>query len=334
MKRHIHHIHIIILSGILTVALIILLANIYTEKFLLNRSVTFGVSFSPRYAEELGLDPKLTFSSILDDLKVKHIRLSAYWDEIEPEKDHFDFSSIDYYVDLATARGAKVDLAIGYKLPRWPECRAPEWLALSNLSYLRERQLIQLSETIKHFNTNPTISAFQIENEPLLSFGICPGVDRAFFLTEINLARALTQKPIIITDSGELRTWIDPMKYSDIFGTTLYRKVHDKFWGDLYYPIPPWHYRVKAEVVKKLFAPQNKKSIVSELQAELWAAVPLASLPLETQLNRFSLEQFKVSINYAKRTGFDEFYLWGAEWWYYLRDRGHPEYLEFAKGLF
>lgn len=334
MKKH-HHFHIMILIGLLTVSTILLLVNIYAEKLLDSRSVTFGVSFAPRYAKELNLDPKATYKSILEDLKVKNIRLAAYWDEIELELDHFDFSAIDYYVDAANKHSAKVIMAVGYKLPRWPECRAPHYLSnLGDLSYLRERQLIEIEETIKHFDSNPTISAFQVENEPFLNFGICPPPDKVFFQKEIAHIRSLTKKPLIVTDSGELRTWIAPMQISDIFGTTLYRKVHDKTFGDLYYPLPPWHYRVKDEIIRKLFAPSNQKTIVAELQAELWAAQPLDTLPLQTQLDRFSLDQLKSSIEYAKRTGFGEFYLWGAEWWYYMRAHGHPEYLEYAKGLF
>jgi len=330
MKKH-HHIFLFSLIGLVLSANILLLANIYIEKVLLAKPVTFGVSFAPRYAKELGLDPKKTYTSILEDLQVKNIRLSAYWDEIEPEKDHFDFSGLDGYVDQARIHQAKVIMGVGYKLPRWPECRSPLWLDSSNL---RQHQLVMVEETIKHFDLNPTISAFQIENEPLLNFGICPPPDKDFFIKEMNLVRSLTKKPLIVTDSGELRTWIDPMKLSDIFGTTLYRKVHNSFFGDLYYPLPPWHYRIKSELVRKFLAPNNQKTIVPELQAELWAAAPLDTLPLQTQLDRFSVDQLKETAKFARRTGFDEFYLWGVEWWYYLKMFGHPEYLEYAKSIF
>ena len=30
-------------------------------------------------------------------------------------------------------------------------------------------------------------------------------------------------------------------------------------------------------------------------------------------------------VEYAQRTGFDEFYLWGVEWWYWIKLQGHPE---------
>jgi len=32
-----------------------------------------------------------------------------------------------------------------------------------------------------------------------------------------------------------------------------------------------------------------------------------------------NIVRFEDSINYAKRIGFDTIYLWGGEWWYWLK---------------
>lgn len=334
LQKHLHHLHILILVGFLILSAVLLLANIYIEKINLLQPLRFGVSFSPRYAKELGLDPKKTFSHILKDLRVRNLRLTAYWDEIEKEKDRFDFAELDYYIDQASKNQAKVILAIGYKLPRWPECRAPLWLDQKDIIRRQKLQLRMIEATIRHFDKNSKVSAFQIENEPLLEFGLCPPPDRKFFQKEIEFVRSLTKKSIIVTDSGELRTWVTPMRQSDIFGTTLYRKVYDSFFGDLYYPIPPWYYRVKSDLVRKIFAQGNQKTIVSELQAEVWAAAPLTSIPVEEQVKSLPLKQLEKTIHFAKRTGLNEFYIWGVEWWYYLKNNGQPQYLEYAKTIF
>ena len=51
-----------------------------------------------RVLEKLGLDPandgagwKKLYIDILDDLKIRDIRLIAYWDKIEPKEGEFDF---------------------------------------------------------------------------------------------------------------------------------------------------------------------------------------------------------------------------------------------------
>jgi len=330
-RRLIHKHHIYILAGLLGVVVLFVVVNTVLEKIFLSQPSTFGVSYSPEFATELDLNPKSTYLEILTNLKVKNIRLNAYWNEIEPMQGYFNFEDLDWYITQAEKYQASVILAVGYKLPRWPECRQPNWL---NSRDLRHQQLTMVETTIRHFDQNPTVKVFQIENEPLLQFGVCPAPDQQFFEKEIALVRAITQKPILITDSGELQSWITPMQKSDIFGTTLYRKVNNQFVGDLFYPLSPSFYRIKAEIIRKLLAPNNQKTIVAELQAELWAGQEVVDIPIQSQLQKFPLTQFRSNVSFAKRTGFSEFYLWGVEWWYYLAKQGHPEYLDYAKTLF
>ena len=334
-KYIIHRHHIYILASLLALVVLFTVVNITLENIFSQQPATFGVSYSPEFAVELGLNPRETYLDMLTNLRVKNIRLNAYWNEIEPAKGQFNFTELDWYISEAEKNQASVILAVGYKLPRWPECRKPEYLRnLSDLSYLRNLQLIMVEEVIRYYNQNPTVKIFQIENEPLLQFGACPYPDKAYFEREIALVKALTQKPILVTDSGELESWITPMQKSDIFGTTLYRKVNNPVFGELFYPLPPSFYRIKSELVRKIFAPHNQKTIVAELQAELWAGQEVADIPIEKQLQKFTLTQFQSNVNFAGRTGFSEFYLWGVEWWYYLAKNGHPEYLDYAKTLF
>ena len=65
--------------------------------------------------------------AIIDDLKIKKIRLAAHWTLVEPTKDKFNFSEIDYQVDKASQNDVEIILAVGKRLPRWPECHIPEW---------------------------------------------------------------------------------------------------------------------------------------------------------------------------------------------------------------
>lgn len=78
----------------------------------------------------------------------------------------------------------------------------------------------------------------------------------------------------------------------------------------------------------------TKKTIISELQAEPWAKEALNATAVDKQLELFSVSDFADNINVAKGTGFDQAYLWGVEWWYFMKQQGYPEYLKFAKRLF
>src|SRR3989338_6001965 len=107
-------------------------------------SMIYGVSFSPEYSGYLSIEPKEIYATILDDWRFKHLRLSAQWDRIEKIRGSYDFSELDWLMDEARKRGARVLLAVGRKTPRWPECHLPEWA--NGLSYDEYRE--PLSEFI------------------------------------------------------------------------------------------------------------------------------------------------------------------------------------------
>jgi len=279
--------------------------------------IDFGVTFSKIYAEELGLDWEESFLATLNDLKVKKLRLVAYWPEIEPNQGNFDFKDLDWQIDEAEQRGAEIILVVGRRLPRWPECHVPEWARGLSENEQQEKVLTVISEVIQHYKNEEAIKFWQIENEPFLgTFGQCPKLDKEFLDKEIALARLLDSRPIIITESGEFSTWIGAARRADIVGTTLYRKVHGKL-GYIRYPIPAIFYSRKATLIKKFF--DINKIIIVELAAEPWGAEQTWELSLEEQLKLMNVEEFASSIDYARRTGFSEAYLWGAEWWYWLK---------------
>jgi len=48
-----------------------------------------------------------------------------------------------------------------------------------------------------------------------------------------------------------------------------------------------------------------------------------------------NLERFQINIEFSKKTGLDTFYLWGAEWWYWMKiKQNQPEIWQEAKKLF
>lgn len=301
------------------------------------QETTFGVTFAKQQAEGFGLNWQKTYLDILDDLKVKQLRLSAYWTDIAPKRGEFDFEILDWQIEEAKKRDAKVLLAIGRKLPRWPECHIPDWALDLGKDGQNQAVLEMLEQVIARYKNEPAIWAWQVENEPLFPFGICPPQDREFFEQEVLFVRSLdSSRPIVTTDSGEMSLWIAAGSQGDIFGTTMYKVVQGKGIGFFSYDfLPPVFYRKKAAWLKRLL-PNVKDVIVVELQAEPWTAgIPVSVETLDRQFNRFSLERFKRHIQYAQDVGYSQTYLWGVEWWAWLREKAdHPEFWEEAKKLF
>ena len=290
----------------------------------------WGLTFSARQAESFNLDPHETLTALVNDLGIKALRLSAYWDDIEPRKGEYDFSRIEGELDIARRGGATVVLAMGRKLPRWPECHDPKWLGEVSEGEQKERQLKYVKNVVERFKDDTTIGAWQVENEPFLPYGHCPGYDIDLLDQELSLVRELDpSRKVIVTDSGELSLWVRAAKRGDIFGSTMYRKVSNKYLGLITYPIPPSFFRVKRALTE--LAVGERPAIVVELQGEPWDLSPYQELPVERQFKTMGPDDFADTLEYAEKTGFDAFYLWGGEWRYWLKKNGHEEHWNLVK---
>ncbi|HTK04205.1 MAG TPA: cellulase family glycosylhydrolase [Candidatus Eisenbacteria bacterium] len=289
-----------------------------------------GATFSKPYAESLGLDWKEAYLATLDDLGVRRFRIPAYWNDIEPEPGVFNFANVDWQVEQAAKRGGKVILAVGRKLPRWPECHAPAWTEGMNESLVQTRILTMMETVVRHYADEPAIIVWQVENEPFFEFGKCPPPDREFLKHEVAVVRAIDKRPIMITESGELSSWLQVAGIADILGISTYRTVWDRYIGYFYWPISPRVYARRYDAVSTLI----DRAIISELQAEPWAENGITSMPIDQQLHLMNPTRLIENVRFARKVGFSEAYLWGVEWWYWLRAKGHPELWDAGKQVF
>ncbi|MDO8592836.1 MAG: beta-galactosidase [bacterium] len=296
--------------------------------------LSYGVTFSKKQAVSLGFDWKRIYLSIFDDLGVKRIRLLAYWNEIESEQGKYSWQDLDWQINQASERQAKIILAVGGRLPRWPECHFPDWTKGRLKAQVESETLSYLAQVLERYKGNRQIMAWQIENEPFLShFGDCPQFDKQFLDQEIALAKSLDSRPIIVTDSGELSFWLGAAGRADIFGTTMYRDTYSGFFKSyIHYPIGPGFFRFKKNLASLFASP--KDWLVIELQAEPWGKAPYQTLPQAERDQTMNLGKFKGMIEFARQTGFKEFYLWGVEWWYWELSQGRPEVWNYARTLF
>lgn len=297
--------------------------------------LSYGVTYSAKQATSLGLDSKEVYLAILKDLKVRKLRLAAYWDEVEPTQDEFIWDELDFMIKEASERQAEIVLAVGGRLPRWPECHFPAWVeGLSQLER-EEKILYYIEKTIKRYQENPWIVSWQVENEPFLPhFGDCPKLNKEFLDQEIALVRSLDARPILLSDSGELSIWVPAARRADIFGTTMYRDTYsDVLDRYIHYPIEPGFFRFKRNIAR-LFA-QPEKWIVVELQAEPWGPRPLPELTKTERDRTMNLTKFREILEFSRQAGFKEFYLWGVEWWYWeMEVNDDPSLWNEAKTLF
>lgn len=300
--------------------------------------IKWGASFDPYYAESLGLDWQKTYLALLDEVGVDHLRLVAFWNTVEPADDQYDFERLDFQIREAERRGVQVILAIGRRLPRWPECHIPQWAKSLSEEEQRNQVLELLPRIINRYKDSSAFEFWQVENEPYVTFfGECPGPSAPFVREEMQIVESLDPThPVLLTDSGELSTWFGISQLGDNLGISMYRTIYDGNYTHLYLSYNPFfpqqYYRIKANIYKRLG--WLKQIFVSELQAEPWGPKPLTEMTLEEQYRTLSPDKLRYNISFARSAGFDRIYLWGAEWWFYAREKlGVPDFVEIAKEL-
>lgn len=304
-----------------------------------NKPLELGVSFVADYARAMGLDPHQTFTAILDDLGVKHVRLVGYWSDIEPSPGTYDFSELDWEMQAAAAAHADVTLSLGLRQPRWPECHPPSWVDTSKPTADWQPQLEQFITTVvQRYRNNPALQSYQLENEYFLkAFGECKNYDRSRLVDEFNLVKKLDPgHPVIIARSNNALGAPVGQPTPDEFGVSVYKRVWDSHLTHRYfeYPFPAWFYAFLAGSEKII---TGKDTIIHELQAEPWPAHGqwIGSTPVAEQNKSMNAGILKNRIQYGEATGMKSIYLWGAEWWYWRLEKAHdPSLWQVAKAAF
>lgn len=293
----------------------------------------YGVTFSAKYTRELGLDPKETLQAIFTDLGVKKVRLVAYWDEIQDAEGHLDYRDLDWQIEMARKNKVEVILSVGKRVPRWPECHIPFWALQLEKEKQDEALLKFVRETLVRYKDEEVVKVWQIENEPFLTAyakQYCGNFDKNILEKEIALVKEVDfNTPVLITDSGELSFWNAAYSRGDQFGSTFYVYVANPIFEDIRSIMSHNSYRYKLALVK-LFHGQ-KPSYLIEISIEPWLTKPIINTAFSEQLMKMNVGRAKTILSIAAQTGFTEQYLWGAEWWYYLKLNGYPELWDYIK---
>lgn len=292
--------------------------------------VRFGVTYSTVYTWNLGLDVMKTYQDLVQNLGVRVVRLPVYWPDIEPDQDRYDWNQLDQLVRYSEEHDVKLTLVVGRKVPRWPECFVPNWAQKLPKKEQQQETEQMIESVVLRYRSSPAVERWQVENEPFLPFGVCEQIQKQDLKNEIDLVRSLDTRPILVTASGELGPWGPTAAFGDGLGVSVYRKTWNNVFGYLMYPLSPFVYRMRIWPIQW----SGKQVIVSELQAEPWFSEDIKERSIDYWYDVFSAEDFSDNIRFAKEIQAGEVYLWGAEWWMYLKQNGDARLWDEAKKLF
>jgi len=257
----------------------------------------------------------------------------AYWDEIQVVEGRVDYQDLDWQIDMARKNKAEVILSVGKRVPRWPECHIPSWALQLEKEKQDEALLKFVRETVVRYKDEEVVKVWQIENEPFLgSYAkqYCGKLDKNILDKEIALVKEVDfHTPVLITDSGELSFWNAAYSRGDQFGSTFYVYVANNFFEDIRSVMSHNTYRYKLALMKLFHG--EKPSYLIEISIEPWLTKPIINTSFSEQLDKMNVRRAKTILKIASQTGFPEQYLWGAEWWYYLKQNGYPELWDYLK---
>jgi hypothetical protein len=314
-----------------------------------------GVNFSCERTKYLDLNCRDALASVLDDLGVRLFRLSVQWSDVEKQPGVYDWSVIDWQLDELHRRGAKALVSVGMKAQRYPEFWLPTWMRLAITvpqdGYPGDEPLVQqhlfpyLEATTRHLAAHPAVEAFQVENEPFVhsrGYANAWHVRKEFLVREIETVRAAdpSGRKVVVSHSSWLRrdqTWKWILDHADVMGQSVYPKWQ---WSSF----PRWFYVYRYRLgpltpnlpgQAREAERRGKAFWITELQAEPFEkhGVDARREPL-TDLRSFSPRLLRDNLRLARRSGASRVYLWGIEWWLYLRQaRQDAELWEIGRTL-
>jgi hypothetical protein len=301
-----------------------------------------GTTFSPLQCYYMGLDFRQAFQAIVR-LGLDRIRLGAYWNVIEPQPLVFDFSELDWLLDQCAQHQIEVALAVGMKVPRWPEFHFPQWVSdrcdtgagtepLDQRSPVAAELALQFVErVVAHCKTAPALKYWQIENEPFTQLDIAGGrwLSAEFVQREIELVRSgkLPTQKILLTNAIHLPTpkptedepaFRDSLRLADAVGINVYTKVPMGNSGQYLAPRPEF-WRTLQDW-QGVLRSADREAWIAEAQAEPWEAAQLVAMQ---RLNYPSASplQMRNLVHQLRDLGYGTILLWGCEYWYWQKQQ-------------
>lgn len=275
-------------------------------------------------------------AAILEATGVRAVRISVQWDEVEPRQGDYDFSLTEELLRVAGEHDAGVMLSVGIKAQRHPEFYVPDWAfagtnfkewdVISEDPVLRARALEMVKNVTAHFAGNNAVDSWSAENEPYIASHRSDhySLSREYVAEVVATIRANDPagRPVAINHAQHYvmdRRWREALADSDVLAQSMYPRRNIDLAGVRAIanimelgPLMP-NYAFQAREARAA----GKQFWVTELQGEPWTDEDSRLLSPANPSANLTAGQLEENVVYARKTGAERIYLWGAEWWLY-----------------
>lgn len=301
----------------------------------IKRPQEVGFTFSSLQCQRLHMDESQTNHALetLCNTGFDTIRLCTYWDRID-RKNGFDFTDIDWQLDMAEKYNLRIILTAGIKSPRWPEFFfsdrvktefpriTEEANPVERYPKVTDHALAYISRLVEHTRDHPAIEYYQIGNESLNPVSVTKlrYLSYLFVKREFELVKNLKKdgQKILLTNSvggpQAEESFNDTLQLKpDALGINVYYKVpyelpvpvtiYHNVFSETRDRIVGWHRRMIAAQIKPF---------ATEVQAEPWELdkdmLDQRELPSANPKDSIDLAYKLAEIGYIP-------IFWGAEYW-------------------
>ncbi|MGN6755485.1 MAG: hypothetical protein ACTHMJ_03750 [Thermomicrobiales bacterium] len=332
-----------------------------------------GISFRPRQAAALGVEPRATLQTLLA-YPCQLIRLGAYWQDMEPAPGQFCPEELDWQLDAAERARKQIILCVGaVKTFGYPEFFVPphhlrqplrEGALIEPAAYrpLLDAATAFITRIVERYRDRSAIVAWQAEHEAVDPLGLEHSwrLSAGFVQAEVAAVRAAdATRPILLTgflptslpvraqqwwrtrDQGD--SLAVAQRLADIVGLDFYPRHALASLGAwaLYLDgsQKPWQQRRRRQLLAWARTP-GRRLMISEGQAEPWEAITNPPAPSAGSMYSCPPEQvienYNQCLRWSRQAGTDlyAYLFWGAEYWLLRQHGGDTRYLQaFARVL-
>ncbi len=324
----------------------------------------YGTSYSFEQASWYGYDGREEFVNLLDEVKFSWVRLPFFWDYMTGDDGEFNknFDDLEFAVNEAQKRNVKVIVALGLKVPYYPEYHLPAAIGGQikfgtkiGLGHPVADDVIAINKrVVERLSKYENISYWQIENEPYLANVNNWKIGQDLISAEISAVRDADpeHRPIILNHVGPAifdREWtglLNLMEKGDAFSANAYFKtqgVHlfafsllgrefrvpwPKF---LVWPVQSWYgFSPNFNALDKKVKESGKSFWVLEMQSEPY----IRDLnDAKSENNYFKAQDVARAAEYLKSNRVENVGFWGANYWIYRHKIGDSSWINAVRSI-